>query len=208
MFFLWISISLLPIEFSTLSWTVGGGSTCRAHLSRPPWMRISLPRHDLLEEERLPISQRRRAKSLFLNGLLLGSVCTGIQVKLINHCQAVSVKREITENSEGLFWVRVRYLKGYKTLGNKLISCLDHYQKIEGILNKAGFTGFYVFLLRPDHPGESTLSSTRLHHPHCFRLKSGRASQAAKRLGDLLQTEWELRLCQNQGASVQHPLFL
>ena len=53
-----------------------------------PWlprMRISLPRHDLLGKERWPISQRRRAKSLFLNGLLLGSVCTGIQIKLINH---------------------------------------------------------------------------------------------------------------------------
>ena len=46
-------------------------------------MRISLPRHDLLGEERWLISERRRAKSLFLNGLLLGSICTGIQVKLI-----------------------------------------------------------------------------------------------------------------------------
>ena len=50
-----------------------------------PWMRISLPRHDLLGEERWLISQRRRAKSLFLHGLLLGSFCTGIQVKLISH---------------------------------------------------------------------------------------------------------------------------
>ena len=33
-----------------------------------PWMRISLPRHDLLGEERLLISQRRRARSLFLMG--------------------------------------------------------------------------------------------------------------------------------------------
>ena len=32
------------------------------------------------------ISQRRRAKSLFLSGLLLGLIHTGIQVKLINHC--------------------------------------------------------------------------------------------------------------------------
>ena len=59
----------------------------------PPRMRISLPRHDLLGEERWPISQRRRAKSLFLNGLLLGSICKGIQVKLINHCQAVRIKQ-------------------------------------------------------------------------------------------------------------------
>ena len=28
-----------------------------------------------------------KEKDLFLNGLLLGSICTGIQVKLINHCQ-------------------------------------------------------------------------------------------------------------------------
>ena len=64
-------------------------------------------RHDLLGEERWPISQRRRSRSFFLNGLLLGSVCTGIQVKLINHCQAVRNKQEITKNSEGLFGVRV-----------------------------------------------------------------------------------------------------
>ena len=60
---------------------------------RPPWIRISLPRHDLFGEERWPISERRRARSLFLNGLLLGSVYTGIQVKLINHCQAVRMKQ-------------------------------------------------------------------------------------------------------------------
>ena len=71
---------------------------------RPPWMRISLPRHDLLGEERWPISQRKRAKGLFLNGLLLGSVCAEIQVKLINHCQAVRVKQWITyKDFEGLF---------------------------------------------------------------------------------------------------------
>ena len=66
--------------YSSLSWSFRLG-------------RISLPSHDLLGEERWPISQRRRAKSLLLNGLLLGSFCTGIQVKLINHCQAVRVKQ-------------------------------------------------------------------------------------------------------------------
>ena len=60
---------------------------------RLPRTRVSLPRHDLLGEERWPISQRRRARSLFLNGLLLGSICTGIQVKLISHCQAVRIKQ-------------------------------------------------------------------------------------------------------------------
>ena len=67
---------------------------------------------------------------------------------------------------------------------------MDPYQKIEGILSKAGFTGFYAFFLRPDHPGELLISAqgcTAL--PHCFRLKSGRGSKAAKRLGDFLQTE-------------------
>ena len=39
-----------------------------------PQMRISLPRHDLLGEERWPISQRRRAKSLFLNRLFIGFI--------------------------------------------------------------------------------------------------------------------------------------
>ena len=52
----------------------------------------------------------------------------------------------------GFYWVQ-------------LISWLDPYQKIEGILSKAGFIGFYVFFLRPDCPGESALSSTGLYHP-------------------------------------------
>ena len=38
----------------------------------PPRMKISLSRHDLLGKERWPISQRRRARNLFLSGLLLG----------------------------------------------------------------------------------------------------------------------------------------
>ena len=71
----------------------GGGSACRVLPTPwPPEMKINLPRHDLLGEERWPISQRRRAKSLFLN-LLLGWICTGIQVKLISHCQAVRIKQ-------------------------------------------------------------------------------------------------------------------
>ena len=36
--------------------------------------------------------------------------------------------------------------------------------KRQGI-SKAGFTGFYAFFLRPDCPGDSALSSTRLHQP-------------------------------------------
>ena len=59
----------------------------------PPIMKISLLRHDLLGEERWLISPRRRSKSLFLNGLLLGSICIGIQVKLISHGQAVRIKQ-------------------------------------------------------------------------------------------------------------------
>ena len=58
-----------------------------------PRMKISLLRHDLLGEERWLISPRRRSKSLFLNGLLLGAIRTGIQVKLISHCQAVRIKQ-------------------------------------------------------------------------------------------------------------------
>ena len=44
-----------------------------------PWMRISLLRHDLLGEEKWPISQRRRALSQFLNGLLWGLICIRMQ---------------------------------------------------------------------------------------------------------------------------------
>ena len=51
-----------------------------AELSQPPQMRINLPRHDLLGEERWPISQRRRALSLSLNGLFLSSACLGMHI--------------------------------------------------------------------------------------------------------------------------------
>ena len=84
----------------------------------------------------------------------------------------------------------VSWLKGHLTLGNKLISCLDPSQKTEDILSKAGFTGFYAFFLRPDSPGElPVLAQGCTALCHCFRLKSGRGSKAAKRLGDFLQTE-------------------
>ena len=49
----------------------------------------------LLGEERWPVSQRRRAWNLFLNGLLLGLIyieIQGIHVKLINNCQAEMIK--------------------------------------------------------------------------------------------------------------------
>ena len=59
------------------------------------WMKISLPRHDLLGEEKWPIYQRRRARNLFLNELLLDLICRGVQgvhIKLINLCQAEMIK--------------------------------------------------------------------------------------------------------------------
>ena len=55
----------IPISFRV------GAVPTEAH-PHPPWMRISLPRHDLLGEEIWPISQRRRALSQFLNGLSIG----------------------------------------------------------------------------------------------------------------------------------------
>ena len=42
---------------------------------------------------------------------------------------------------------------------------------------------------------------------HCFRLKSGRGSKAAKRLGDFLQTEWGLSLCQSLRGEGPSPPF-
>ena len=55
------------------------GELCPAELPPLPQMRISLPKHDLLGEERWPVSQRKRTLSLFLNGLLLGLIHIGIQ---------------------------------------------------------------------------------------------------------------------------------
>ena len=60
------------------------GGALPAEFSGPPQMRIILPRHDLLEEERWPVSQRKRALSVFLNGLLLGLIHIGIQGIYVN----------------------------------------------------------------------------------------------------------------------------
>ena len=54
----------------------------------------------------------RRGKSLFLNGILLGSICTGIQVKLVNHCQAVMIKQQITFKLQGLILSQGQLAKG------------------------------------------------------------------------------------------------
>ena len=61
---------------------------------------------------------------------------------------------------------------------------------------------------RPDHPRKPPVPAqgcTALCH--CFKLKSGGVSKAAKRLGDFLQREWGLRLFQSRGARVHHPFF-
>ena len=63
-------------------------------------------------------------------------------------------------------WLRLKTLK--KTFPPASSSSVCHFQadqKTEDILSKAGFTGFYVFFLRPDSPRESALSSTGLHPP-------------------------------------------
>ena len=76
------------------------GGSARRPRPQLPQMRISLPRHDLLGEETWPVSQRRRARSLFLK--YRAYVCVYIYVcvcvyrytvELINHCQAVMIKR-------------------------------------------------------------------------------------------------------------------
>ena len=66
---------------------------------------------------------------------------------------------------------------------------MDPYQKTEEGISKAGFTGFYAFsgLITLGNPPFPAQDCTHLHQ--WFRLKSGRGSKAAKRLGDSLQTE-------------------
>ena len=71
-----------------------GSSTCRD--APPPQIRISLSRQDLFGEERWPISQRRRARSLFLNGLLLGLIYIGIQGVILKAHQSLSGSNDQT----------------------------------------------------------------------------------------------------------------
>ena len=66
---------------------------------------------------------------------------------------------------------------------------MDPYQKTDGI-SKVGFIGFYGVFLRPDCPREPPFPAQGCTHlQHYFRLKAGRGSKAAKRIGDFLQTE-------------------
>ena len=92
-------------------------------------------------------------------------------------------------------------------MGNKLILCMGPYQKIEGI-SKVGFIGFLHSFLGLISLGNLPFPAQgHTHLWHCFRLKSGRGSKAAKRLGDFLQTEGGPRLCQSRGERVHHPFF-
>ena len=70
---------------------------CRGALTQPPgppWMKKRLPRHDLLGEERWPLLKEKGPEPLS-PGAFIRFICTGIQIKLINHCQAVRVKQYI-----------------------------------------------------------------------------------------------------------------
>ena len=73
--------------------------TCRGALSQPPvhhgW-RISLPRHDLLGEERWLLLSKEKGPEPFPLWAFIRFISTGIQMKLTNHCQAVRVKQYIT----------------------------------------------------------------------------------------------------------------
>ena len=65
--------------------------------ARPPWpprMRISLPRHDLLGEERWPgcFSQGEKGPEPLSPGAFIRFIRIGIQIKLINHYQAEMIK--------------------------------------------------------------------------------------------------------------------
>ena len=60
-----------------------------------------------------------------------------------------------------------------------------------------------TFLFRPDLPREPFIPVQGCGCPwHGFQAESGRVSKAAKRLGDLLQIDWGLRLWQSWGVRV------
>ena len=58
-------------------------------------MRISLPRHDVLGEERLASLSEEKGLKPLSHWAFIGFSCIGIQdlyVNLISHCQAVVIK--------------------------------------------------------------------------------------------------------------------
>ena len=102
----------------------GRGEALPAELPQPPQVRISLPRHDLLGEERLTrLSEEKGLESLFKWAFIEFSL----------HRDAYQRKEVwFTHNISGIMGVllsqglvdRVMPI-GCKTLGNKLILCLD-----------------------------------------------------------------------------------
>ena len=63
--------------------------TSARRTSQLSWMRINLPRHDLLGEERWPVSQRRKVLNIYVPAFLLTSAHTEIHsmhIKFINQC--------------------------------------------------------------------------------------------------------------------------
>ena len=102
----------------------------------------------------------------------------------------------------------VRYLKGHKTLGKLAhfrLGPLSFKLRVPAKQASKEFMHSFLRLINQGNLPFPALGHTHLWH--CYRLKSGRRSKAAKRLGDFLQTEWGLRLCQSWGARVHHPLF-
>ena len=75
-------------------------------------------------------------------------------------------------------------------MGNKLISCLDPYQKIEGI-SKVGFIGFLHSFLGLISLGNLPFPAQgHTHLWHCFWLKSGREVRQPR--------DWETSCRQNE----------
>ena len=107
----------------------------------PPFihhMRINLPRHDLLGEERWPISQRRRARALSSMGFYWVYLHRNTGHIHKAHQSLSGSKDQTIDNiqrTRRAYFESVRYLKGHKTLGKQthfmlgLLSFKLRYQK-------------------------------------------------------------------------------
>ena len=92
-YWLFISLSLSAIYEM---YCRGRGGFNAAPLPAPTichgW-RISLPRQDLLGEERWPILSKEKGPEPFPPWAFSRFICIGMQINLINHCQPVRVKQ-------------------------------------------------------------------------------------------------------------------
>ena len=97
--------------------------------------------------------------------VLLGSVCTGIQVKLISYCQAVTTIDNLQRTTRAYSESGSVRSRAIKLWGTNSFHAWTHVRKLRAFLAKQVSQDFMYSFLGLIAPGEPALSITGLHHP-------------------------------------------